>query len=509
MTSIALMTQNVQEQHTVPIEQYLELKQQLTLAHIHIEWQDERFKAVEQDNCTLREQIAELEEKYEYEPHKGLSTDAETTELPTHQTSTRDCRGTSRNTEGTYSELQRTSQERGGDHQELRSTSRKPQEVSRKPRQNAQKSTRDSEWTQTTLSRSQGIPRTLSEVAIGLTFLLTDALAERDETIEELQKDKVTLLEREERNEARIHEYEMDKRYENALLRVEGKHLNGVDKQILLTLRNYNRKTSNDPHAMNRVCIGVLAQCVGGSSSNVSRRIDDLVAHGFLAKNFIGPTPKDPNSHIDIALPAILDDPTDIKRATDQERKQGGARPCKKCGSELADKYSLHVCRNCKDVTINNLPGTITPYEQQKAFKVVMVDQEEQTPTNESQDNTIEVAELHHDEISQQANTNTNELYHDVIIQKQVAPLAVINALVNLMSNYKVEYHPQRTCSCGCQLWRKVFGELECCQCEPAPLWPEQYNRAIKALYAEQRRETSGTFQQNLSSNFHLHSYSK
>jgi len=365
MTSIALMTQNVQEQHTVPIEQYLELKQQLTLARVHIEWQDERYKAVEQENCDLREE-----------------------------------------------------------------------------------------------------------------------LSESNDLVKELQQDKANLLEREERYEARIHKYEMEDRYQNALFRVEGKHLNGVDKQILLTLRNYNRTKSNDPHAMNRVCVGVLAQCVGGSPSNVSRRIDDLVAQGFLTKEFTGPTPKDPKSHIDIALPATLDDPTDIKRTTDQERKQGGARPCKKCGSELTDKYSVHVCRNCKEVTVNELPGNTTPYTQQDAFKVIVVDQEEQTTSNESQDN---ITEFHHDEISQQTNTETTELHHDGIIQKQVAPLAVINALVAMMSNYKVEYHPQRTCHCGCQLWRKVFGELECCQCEPAPLWPEQYNRAIKALYFKRK----------------------
>lgn len=276
----------------------------------------------------------------------------------------------------------------------------------------------------------------------------------------------------------RINTYEDEKRYENRLFKVGAAHLSPADKLIVREVRNLNRRTQNDPYAQNRVCLSVLAQNIGASESNVGRRVKGLAAANFIETVTTQPTKDDDRSHLDIALLPILDDPEDIKR--DQERKHGGLHVCE-CGEVKKNRYGIDVCENTNHVTMRDLPGNTIPLAFQDAFKIVILDQ--------AQDTLVESHKLEITDVDTLENLSIEKENQG----DEPARLALITAIVGIMSNYQVKHDPLTTCHCGCQLWRNVLGVLECCKCTPSPLWPNKYSEAIHILYPDRKANQHGT----------------
>lgn len=410
MLSIAPMTQDVQS--SVPDKDQI------------IDAQARQIKTLTQRDRANVEYISRLENLLAQE---GLTLDAETAELSTSQTDVRQGKRTDSGTEQAYSEL------RDDNQQQRENTTR----------------------TQKEISRSQGTARTLGHIAIGLTFLLTDALANRDAQLD--------------RCYARINDMESEKAYTHRLHK--NKSINGNEKLALQAIREQILTLRVNPFEETQISLQNIAEKAGFSEWTARRAATTLDQLGLIHKRndkaVIGNDGK-PHTHSFIALTEKAIDLDGIERPI--EKQHGGSRTCK-CGSENVKSYPIHVCLDCGNVEFSTAAyeaiSTLQSFHVENPPNDCMNDEKQDAFVQETTPIVEPVAPIH-------ACENT---------EKHLAFESVAIALATIMESYKVKYNPHMTCSCGCQLWRTTMNDFLCARCEPSPIWPNKYNEALRTIY--------------------------
>ncbi len=400
-----------------------------------IDAQARQIKTLTQRDRANVEYISRLENLLAQE---GLTLDAETAELSTSQTDVRQGKRTDSGTEQAYSEL------RDDNQQQRENTTR----------------------TQKEISRSQGTARTLGHIAIGLTFLLTDALANRDAQLD--------------RCYARINDMESEKAYTHRLHK--NKSINGNEKLALQAIREQILTLRVNPFEETQISLQNIAEKAGFSEWTARRAATTLDQLGLIHKRndkaVIGNDGK-PHTHSFIALTEKAIDLDGIERPI--EKQHGGSRTCK-CGSENVKSYPIHVCLDCGNVEFSTAAydaiSTLQSFHVENPPNECMNDEKHLAFEREST-SISEPVEVSHS-VDQPKTETTTELHHD---EKHLAFESVALALATMLQSYKVKHNPHMTCSCGCQLWRTTMNDFLCARCEPSPIWPNKYNEALRTLY--------------------------
>jgi len=295
---------------------------------------------------------------------QGLVYHAETAELSTPQTDAGDCGKTDRSTEEANREL-------SNDSEQLRT---------------ADKCLRSNpEYTQTGVPRSQGTPRTLFELAIGLTSILVGMVETLEEDLDTTQDYNKDLCEQLAGQDTVINAHIQEEIYRHTLF--ANPDLSSSEKLVLLASRGVVRELrADDDTSLTDFHLNTIAQQTGLTNETVGKklkRLDDVfnTVEYKTEKVFAG---KDKDgkrifvSDTKLALLPLVDQPQMIQ-LPDGAPRQGGPREkkvCPACGSDKVQRATHTSCLNCKhtlELTVHMVNEECVGLEQSDADALFML----------------------------------------------------------------------------------------------------------------------------------------
>jgi len=402
----------------------------------------------EQALTLLNEKDERIEQLETFIVQQGLTFHAETAELSTPQTDAGECGKTDSSTEGWYEASGRTQYGLPEPNQGLPGATQQVQTTNQELRCTP-------EHPQTAISRSQGTPRTLFELAIGLTSILVEMVADRDanrETVEEDLELKQTYIEnlneQLDRAYTNIDRYEREKIYEHDLF--SNPDLGSSEKLVLLASRNVIRELrADDDTSLTDFHLSNIASMTGLTTETIGKKLHRLDAVfgtvEYKPKKVYAGRDKEGKSlfvsDTKLAILPLADQPQAIQ-LPDAAPRHGGVREkkvCPQCGSDKIQRATHTCCLECKhtlELTVHMVNEESTGLEQSDTDALFMLNEaiENAVPSTNTEVPSVEnqVCTCHH----------SSENHHDVIQEAHPAPV------VALADGETSDYKPAWKCDC-------------------------------------------------------------
>jgi len=395
----------------------------------------------EQALTLLNEKDERIEQLETFIVQQGLTFHAETAELSAPQTNARACGKTDSSTEGrdeasgrTQYDLPEPNQGLPGVTQRVQTTSWELQGTSDDP--------------QRAISRSQGIPRTFFELAIGLTSTLIKNVEVANEDAELKQTYIENLNEQIDRAESTIDRYEREKIYEHELF--SNPDLGSSEKLVLLASRNVIRELrADDDTSLTDFHLNNISSMTGLATETVGKKLHRLDAVfgtvEYKPKKVYAGRDKDGKSlfvsDTKLAILPLADQPQAIQ-LPDAAPRHGGVREkkvCPQCGSDKIQRATHTCCLECKhtlELTVHMVNEESTGLEQSDTDALFML--------NEAIENTVPSTNTEVSSVENQVCTchHSSENHHDVIQEAHPAPV------VALADGETSDYKPAWKCDC-------------------------------------------------------------
>lgn len=390
---------------------------------------------IENSPTTLEEAKQYISQLEHFIAQQGLTYHAETAELSTPQTDARECGKTDRSTEGTNEDSGRDRLIQSEANQELSRDTRQAKTTNQELRCSLG-------YTQTGTSRSQGTPRTLFELAIGLTSTLIEMVADRDAKVEVANEDaelKQTYIEnlnaQIDRADTTIDKYEREKIYEHELF--SNPDLGSSEKLVLLASRNVIRELRpDDDTSLTDFHLSNIASMTGLTTETIGKKLHRLDAVfntvEYKPKKVYAGKDKEGKSlfvsDTKLAILPLADQPRAIQ-LPDEAPRHGGVREkkvCPQCGSDKIQRATHTCCLECKhtlEVTVHMVNEESQGREQSEtdalyilnaAVENALTTTNEEVPPVEQQCTCHHPSENNHDAI-QEIPRSMSVNHHDVI----------------------------------------------------------------------------------------------
>ncbi len=409
----------------------------------------------EQALTLLNEKDERIEQLETFIVQQGFTFHAEATELSTPQTDARECGKADSSTEGTNEDSGRTQYSLPEPNRGLSKATQRVQTTEKQlsaTNQDLRCTPRDA---QTGISRSQGTPRTLFELAIGLTSTLIDIVADRDAKVEVANEDaelKQTYVENlnEQLDHAytTIDKYEREKIYEHELF--SNPDLGSSEKLVLLASRNVVRELrADDDTSLTDFHLSNIASMTGLTTETIGKKLHRLDAVfgtvEYKPKKVYAGKDKEGKSlfvsDTKLAILPLADQPQAIQ-LPDAAPRHGGVREkkvCPQCGSDKIQRATHTSCLSCKhtlELTVHMVNEQQEGLEQSDTDALFMLNEaiENAVPSTNTEVPSVEnqVCTCHH----------SSENHHDVIQEAHPAPVV---ALADIETS---DYKPAWKCDC-------------------------------------------------------------